>query len=83
MADIIRPALLTNAVSMILVHNHPSGGRASVDDRRFTKDAKKAAKLFGIRLLDHIIIGDSGFESLQEKFFRRIKNQWIRGKKDE
>ena len=75
MADIIRPALLTNAVSIILIHNHPSGGaRASAADRRFTKDAKKAAELFGIRLFDHIIISGGGFESLQKKCFQEVKS---------
>jgi len=61
---ILQPAVELLAQSFILVHNHPSGDTTpSREDIEFTKRARKAAKLFDITLLDHLIIGD-GFTSL-------------------
>ena len=73
-ADVLRPALLTNATSCILVHNHPSGDpEPSREDRLITDVIKKAAELFGITLLDHIVIGDGRFKSLAEEgYFKRL-----------
>jgi DNA repair protein RadC len=71
-ADVLRPALLTNATSFILVHNHPSGDpEPSREDRLITDAIKKAAELFGITLLDHIVIGDGRFKSLAEEGYLR------------
>ena len=51
----------------MLVHNHPSGEPTpSRDDIRSTKKIKEAGDMVGIRLLDHIIIGDNKFSSLRE-----------------
>ncbi len=57
--DIIRPAIIYNANSFILAHNHPSGdpNPSSLDDE-LTEQVKNAAKLLQIKMLDHIIIGD-------------------------
>ena len=53
------------APKIILVHNHPSGdptpSKADID---FTKRLEQASSIVGIELLDHIIIGDSKFESI-------------------
>jgi DNA repair protein RadC len=58
--EVFKSALLSNAASMILVHNHPSGDPApSRGDHDITKRLKEGAELLGIRLLDHIIIGDN------------------------
>jgi DNA repair protein RadC len=71
-ADVLRPALLTNATSCILVHNHPSGDpEPSREDRLITDAIKKAAELFGLTLLDHIVIGDGRFKSLAEEGYLR------------
>ena len=60
-------ALKCNAVNIVLVHNHPSGEPTpSRDDIRSTKKIKEAGDMVGIRLLDHIIIGDNKFSSLRE-----------------
>lgn len=49
------------SVAIILTHNHPSGTlKASQADRDITQKIKKAAKLFDIRLLDHLIIVPNG-----------------------
>lgn len=61
------PALLTGCVSIIFVHNHPSGSpKPSEDDVRLTKNLTKGADLFGIRVLDHVVIGGKGYKSLAD-----------------
>ena len=61
-------ALELNAVSVILAHNHPSGGsepsRADID---ITLKIRDALGLFDIRTLDHIIVGARGCVSLAEE----------------
>ena len=61
-------ALQKNAVSIILLHNHPSGDPTpSKEDILITKRIKEAGNLIGIELLDHIIIGNNCYTSLAEK----------------
>lgn len=61
-------ALGRNAVSIILLHNHPSGDPTpSNSDILFTKRVKEAGSLIGIELLDHIIIGNNCYMSFAEK----------------
>ena len=56
--EVLRPAIRHNAVSMIIAHNHPSGDPTpSSADVRVTRQIIESAKLMGIRLLDHIILG--------------------------
>ncbi|MEJ2323341.1 MAG: JAB domain-containing protein [Nitrospirota bacterium] len=63
--EVIRTALLTNASSVMLVHNHPSGDtEPSTHDLEITADILEKCKMFGIRLLDHLIIGRDGYFSL-------------------
>jgi DNA repair protein RadC len=65
--EIFQKALLANAVSIILMHNHPSGDcTASREDIDVTKRLVEAGKMLGVEVLDHIIIGD-GYSSLREK----------------
>lgn len=65
--EIFKMALLSNAVSIMLFHNHPSGDcTPSNDDILFTKRAVEAGKLLGIQVLDHIILGEGdSFYSLR------------------
>ena len=68
--EIFLEALRKNAVSVILLHNHPSGDPTpSKDDILVTKRVLEAGEILGIDLLDHIIIGDNCFISLREKGF--------------
>lgn len=61
-------ALQKNAVSIILLHNHPSGDPApSREDIYLTQRIYGAGKLIGIELLDHIIIGNNRYISFAEK----------------
>ena len=63
-------ALQKNAVSIILLHNHPSGDPTpSKEDLLTTRRIREAGALIGIELLDHIIIGDNCYFSLREKGF--------------
>lgn len=65
--EIFQKALLANSVSIILMHNHPSGSPdPSREDISVTKKAAEAGKLLGVELLDHIVIGDR-YVSLKEK----------------
>ena len=63
-------ALQKNAVSIILLHNHPSGDPTpSKEDILLTRKVRDAGNLIGIDLLDHIILGDNTYISLSEKGF--------------
>jgi len=56
------------AKSVIICHNHPSGGLEPSDaDRKLTGDIKKELNYSGIQLLDHIIITRDGFTSLADE----------------
>ena len=67
--EIFKTAILTNAASLILYHNHPSGEtEPSTEDINITKRIKEAGVLMGIELIDHIIIGSEGrYLSLKEE----------------
>ncbi|MGN0158032.1 MAG: DNA repair protein RadC [Brotaphodocola sp.] len=68
--EIMIEALRYQAVSLILVHNHPSGDpEPSSEDVQITMQAAAAGNLIGITVLDHIIIGDNSFVSLKERGF--------------
>ena len=63
-------ALQKNAVSIILLHNHPSGDPTpSREDILITRRIRDAGALIGIELLDHIILGDNKYVSLGEQGF--------------
>lgn len=66
--EIFINALKNGAVNIILLHNHPSGDPTpSVEDITTTKRVKEAGSLIGIKLMDHIIIGDNKYVSLKER----------------
>ena len=63
--EVVRRALVHNAASVIVGHNHPSGnGEPSAADRAITLRLKQALGLVEIRLLDHFIVGDGAAVSL-------------------
>lgn len=65
---IIREALDCKASAMILCHNHPSGNlQPSAQDDRLTEKIMQAAKLFDMRVCDHLIIADNGYYSYQDE----------------
>lgn len=65
--EVFQLAILDNAASIMIAHNHPSGDSSpSQEDVQVTKRIKEAGKIIGIELLDHIVLGDH-FTSLKEK----------------
>ncbi|MBR0584964.1 DNA repair protein RadC [Bacillus altitudinis MN12] len=66
--EVMKSAILSNAASIIVGHNHPSGeAEPSKEDIEVTKRLGEAGKIIGIDVLDHIIVGDDTFVSLKEK----------------
>jgi DNA repair protein RadC len=66
-SEVLREAIRQNIPNVILVHNHPSGDPSpSPDDYKVTKDLVALGKQLDISVLDHIIIGDRKYASLQE-----------------
>lgn len=58
--EIVKAALADNAAAVILAHNHPSGvSEPSQADIRITERLKKALALVDIRVLDHVIVGET------------------------
>ncbi|WP_128896670.1 JAB domain-containing protein [Longirhabdus pacifica] len=65
--EVFKPAILHNSAVIIVGHNHPSGDpRPSDEDIEITKRLENAGEILGIRLLDHIIVGNNSI-SLREK----------------
>jgi DNA repair protein RadC len=66
--EIIHAALQKFAAAIICVHNHPSGNLApSPEDKKFTGELSAAGKLMGIKVLDHVIIGDGNYFSFADE----------------
>lgn len=66
--EVFKGAILSNAASLILCHNHPSGeSEPSVEDIKITKRLAEAGKILGIDVLDHVIFGNPSFVSMKEK----------------
>lgn len=64
---VLKHALLENAQSLVLCHNHPSGNNSpSVQDDQITHQLKNAASQLNIRMLDHVILTASGYYSYSD-----------------
>ena len=65
--EIFKEALLVNASSIVLLHNHPSDDvMPSNNDLITTKNLIEAGILLNIKVIDHIIIGKTKYYSLCE-----------------
>ncbi|WP_425449484.1 RadC family protein [Dethiothermospora halolimnae] len=65
--EVFKEAILKSSASIILVHNHPSGNPSpSKEDINITERLIKSGDLIGIKVLDHVIIGNS-YTSLKEE----------------
>lgn len=76
--EVIKKAIEYHAAGMVLAHNHPSGlTKPSKEDEAITRRLCMAAGLFDIRILDHIIVGETGsyFSFSEEGLLEEIKRQ--------
>lgn len=65
--EVLKPALLSNAASIIVAHNHPSNvSDPSPEDIEVTKRLVQAGEILGIDILDHLILCTDTFRSLKE-----------------
>lgn len=73
--DIFREAVDANAVSIIIMHNHPTGEvNPSMEDDIFTSKLVNIGKIVGILVIDHLIIGHNKYYSYND----RGMIKWIR-----
>ena len=67
-AEVMRQAVLNEANSIVLIHNHPSGNnKASTADIQLTKRLAECGKVFGIPVDDHVIVAGYNFVSLRSE----------------
>jgi DNA repair protein RadC len=65
---ILKKALESHAVNLILCHNHPSGNlKPSKSDEELTYKIREAARFFDIRVIDHIIVSHEGYFSFADE----------------
>lgn len=65
--EVMKPAIQTSAAAVVVAHNHPTGvPTPSPEDVEFTRRLAQCGELLGIRLLDHVIVGDGTYASLRE-----------------
>ncbi len=65
--EIMKDALRFNAAALIFVHNHPSGDpEPSMCDREITKELVFAARVMGLKVLDHLVIGNNCYFSFAD-----------------
>jgi DNA repair protein RadC len=68
--EVFKPAVRESASAVILLHNHPSGDPTpSPEDRELTRRLVKAGRIMGIKVLDHIVIGDGRYFSFADQGF--------------
>ena len=66
--EVIKSAILANAHSYILVHNHPSGDQQPTkEDHKITEEMIEVGRLMQIPLKDHVIIGKDWFSFFERK----------------
>lgn len=65
--EVFKGALLSSAAAVVLVHNHPSGDPTpSTEDREITRRLREVGDLVGIKVLDHVIVGEDRYVSFSE-----------------
>jgi len=59
--EVFKAAIAGSAAALVLVHNHPSGDPSpSPEDRAITERLVQVGELVGIKVLDHIVLGEAG-----------------------
>lgn len=65
--EVFKGAVLANSAAVGLVHNHPSGDPTpSPEDLALTSQLLAAGEILGIRVLDHLVLGDPDYVSIRE-----------------
>ena len=77
--ELLKATILSNAVGMIMVHNHVSGNLTpSYDDVKITEKMKSLCDLLGVKLMDHIIVGrENEYYSFYENDIIQNTAQWL------
>ena len=66
--EVFKTAIIRNAASVIVAHNHPSGNTLPSDeDIKVTKRLQEAGDIIGIKLLDHLIVSKEGYYSFNDE----------------
>jgi len=66
--EALGPAIACRATAIVLVHGHPSGDpEPSVTDVMLTRQLRDGARLFCVKVLDHLVLGDQGFVSMLQR----------------
>lgn len=74
--EVYKSAILSNAHTIIVAHNHPGGSLTpSEEDIQTTRQLIQAGQLLGVQLLDHIIVSYNGMASIREQ----LPNLWQEG----
>ena len=75
-ASVLQPVLLLNAIDFIIVHNHPSGScEPSEYDHTTTKRMREAGDLIGLRMTDHLVMGERQFWSFTNNRRLNLKEE--------
>lgn len=65
--EVFKAAIIVNTAAVILLHNHPSGcPEPSQEDLSLTRRLCEAGKILGIKVLDHVVIGQEAFYSFAD-----------------
>jgi DNA repair protein RadC len=65
--EVFREAVHAAAAAIVLVHNHPSGDPTpSAEDREVTRRLAEAGEILGVRVLDHVVVAEQGYQSFEE-----------------
>lgn len=86
--EVFKAAVHNGSAALILVHNHPTGDPApSLEDRCITRRLREAGEIIGIKVLDHIVIGDGSYHSFVEEETAAVQARKVqrqrKGKRDE
>ena len=75
--EVFGPAIRQGAAAVVLAHNHPSGDPTpSPQDIEVTKRLLEASEVLGIKLLDHVVVGNGCYISMRnEGYFEEWKEQ--------
>jgi DNA repair protein RadC len=66
--EVFKGAILANAASVIVVHNHPTGeAHASEADMSVTTKLKESGRILGIPIEDHVVLGEKTFFSFRQE----------------